>query len=50
MQLATTEGQAAALSLDAGVDMDFAGCSYSQLEPEVGSKLLLIRHLHNLLR
>ena len=31
-QLASTEGEAAALSLHAGVDMDFAGCSYSHLE------------------
>ena len=31
-QLASTEGEAAALSLRAGVDMDFAGCSYSHLE------------------
>ena len=34
-QLASTEGEAAALSLRAGVDMDFAGCSYSHLEEEV---------------
>jgi beta-glucosidase len=34
-QLASTEGEAAKLSLHAGVDMDFAGCSYSHLEAEV---------------
>ena len=33
--MASTEGEAAALSLNAGVDMDFAGCSYSQLAAEV---------------
>jgi beta-glucosidase len=34
-RMAATEGQAAALALGAGVDMDFAGCSYSQLAPEI---------------
>jgi hypothetical protein len=34
-KLASTEGEAAALSLYAGVDMDFAGCSYSQLAAEI---------------
>ena len=37
-QLAATEGEAAALSLHAGVDMDFAGCSYSHLAAEVKVK------------
>ena len=34
-KLASTEGEAAALSLHAGVDMDFAGCSYSHLAAEI---------------
>lgn len=33
--MAETEGEAASLALQAGVDMDFAGCSYSQLAAEV---------------
>eukprot|EP01044_Picomonas_judraskeda_P033137 COSAG03_NODE_13131_length_515_cov_2.170673_2_plen_109_part_01 len=40
-QLASTEGEAAALSLRAGVDMDFAGCSYSHLAEEVKAGLSL---------
>ena len=37
-RLASTEGEAAALSLRAGVDMDFAGCSYSHLAAEIKSR------------
>lgn len=44
-QLASTEGEAAALSLRAGVDMDFAGCSYSHLAEEVKAGRVNISYL-----
>ena len=53
-KIARTEGEAAALSIKAGVDMDFAGCSYSHLEDEVNagrvSEADLDRAVANVLR
>lgn len=44
-RLASTEGEAATLSLRAGVDMDFAGCSYSHLAEEVESGRVNVSYL-----